>query len=245
MISVVLCFRDRSDRRFFEDLITKEIRLLTRESYCIRDGALQAASDEGPYPDLIIHELARDEDISKVIRLRQSFPETEVFIAADSGMTATDYVIPDIRPSGLAIRPFMEARAVLRKLLIEILKKRMGSGRYMVVRTGNTDHFVPYQAILYIQADNGLLFLHCERMTISFYGFLHELDNELPQTFFRCHRSFIVHTISVEKMNMAPPVLTLKNGRTVPVSRRLGRRLRSHMIAMGREDNREKKEHMP
>ncbi|GJL92966.1 MAG: hypothetical protein DHS20C04_26250 [Hyphococcus sp.] len=53
---------------------------------------------------------------------------------------------------------------------------------------------------------------------------LHELESELPQTFLRVHRSYIVNTSFVRSLTREANgvgALTLNNGETVPVSRRI------------------------
>jgi len=63
---------------------------------------------------------------------------------------------------------------------------------------------------------NGACHLHLAK--------LHELESDLPQTFLRVHRSYIVNTAHVRTLTREANgvgALAMSNGESVPVSRRI------------------------
>ena len=250
MISVDLYFRSEEDCCVFVKVLEEEIRWQCGGDFSIRrrfpgrsmaqDPPVNMLPEGECFPDLIIYGLEKKEDIAELTRLRRSCPDAEILIAAEDSPAPTDYVIPGIRPAALVIRPFEGIRNTVGDLVRLLLTKRMEEGRYMRVLTGKVDYYIPWRSILYIEAGDKVVSLYCEGRTITFYGSLREIEKDLPPTFFRCHRRYIVHRIFVETICLSSGSLTVRGGRVIPVSRRCGRILKKQMAADGPEDNRKK-----
>ena len=65
---------------------------------------------------------------------------------------------------------------------------------------------------------NRKIYLHKNEETVPFYGKLNELESMLPDTFFRCHRSYIVNFDHVK--HYQKETVWLDNESIVPLSRR-------------------------
>ena len=50
-------------------------------------------------------------------------------------------------------------------------------------------------------------------------GSLNAVEKELPQEFIRCHRSYIVNRLHIERLNLPEMAVYLANGERIPVSR--------------------------
>ena len=77
---------------------------------------------------------------------------------------------------------------------------------------------IPFEQILYLEVMNRKIYLHKNEETVPFYGKLNELEPMLPDTFFRCHRSYIVNFNHVKHYKRE--VIWLDNESIVPLSRR-------------------------
>lgn len=77
---------------------------------------------------------------------------------------------------------------------------------------------IPFEQILYLEVMNRKIYLHKNEKSISFYGKLNELEPMLPDTFFRCHRSYIVNFDHVK--HYKKEAIWLDNEYIVPLSRR-------------------------
>ena len=62
------------------------------------------------------------------------------------------------------------------------------------------------------------IYLHKNREYFPFYGKLGELEAMLPDTFFRCHRSYIVNFDHVQRYKKEE--IWLDNEEAIPLSRR-------------------------
>ena len=72
--------------------------------------------------------------------------------------------------------------------------------------------------VYYLEVINRKIHLHTEQESLPFYGKLEELEPSLPETFFRCHRSFIVNFDHVQRYDKKD--VWLLNGEQIPLSKR-------------------------
>lgn len=77
---------------------------------------------------------------------------------------------------------------------------------------------LPYDEITYIEVRDRKVTVHTLDGLVDFYGRLEALEKQLPDCFFRCHRSFIVNMECVISFNRTD--IFLKNHQSVPVSKR-------------------------
>ncbi len=91
-------------------------------------------------------------------------------------------------------------------------------GRAITIRQGTTVRRVPFEQILYLEIMDRKIYLHKNREYFPFYGKLGELEAMLPDTFFRCHRSYIVNFDHVQRYKKEE--IWLDNEEAIPLSRR-------------------------
>ena len=102
------------------------------------------------------------------------------------------------------------------------------------INNGNKTELINVSSIAYCKGAgdyvevaliNGKTLLHSEKMT--------KLERNLPITFLRVHRSYIVNTTlitSLERKKSGVGLLSLENGETVPVSRRIMPSVRERLV---------------
>lgn len=88
----------------------------------------------------------------------------------------------------------------------------------IAIRQGTSVIRVPFEQILYLEVINRKIYLHKKEESFPFYGKLDELEPALPDTFFRCHRSYIVNFDHVQHYKKEE--IWLDNEHAVPLSRR-------------------------
>ena len=99
-------------------------------------------------------------------------------------------------------------------------------GGYQIKSNGQT-RVIPFDEILYFESHHTphKMILHTEDSSIEFYGPISKVEENCPG-FFRCHKSFVVNTRHVRKIDSVAREATLKNGAKVLVSvRRLAKLL--------------------
>ncbi len=82
-------------------------------------------------------------------------------------------------------------------------------GRIVVVQT---------REITYVESDRRILHVHTVSETVDAYGKLSSIQEELPEGFIQCHKSFLVNLRYVKESYL--DTLRLVTGETVPVSQK-------------------------
>ena len=88
----------------------------------------------------------------------------------------------------------------------------------LAIRQGTAVIRIPFGQILYLEAMNRKIHLHKNGEFLPYYGKLDELEPTLPDTFFRCHRSYIVNFDHVQHYKKEE--IWLDNDMVLPLSRR-------------------------
>ena len=88
----------------------------------------------------------------------------------------------------------------------------------LAIRQGTAVIRIPFGQILYLEAMNRKIHLHKNGEFLPYYGKLDELEPTLPDTFFRCHRSYIVNFDHVQHYKKEE--IWLDNEEVLPLSRR-------------------------
>ena len=88
---------------------------------------------------------------------------------------------------------------------------------------------VPFSSVEYIMTDGPhRLLLTTEKQAIHFYGTLKELE-AIDDRLLRCHQSYLVNMMQVQKYDSRLKSLLLHSGKTIPVSRRLASKVKSFL----------------
>ncbi len=143
-----------------------------------------------------------------------------------------------MRPAGVLMLPLRDelARVSLRRILndYEALYEQGNEGAYMVVSTGGTVQRIAYKDILYLEAQNKLLRVCTAHHAITIRASLNTLAEELPESFIRCHRSYIVNRDYVESFISPEMTVCLTTNERLPVSRSYKDALRERLKEVSR-----------
>lgn len=83
-------------------------------------------------------------------------------------------------------------------------------------KQGTSYHKIFYDDILYFESINKMIKIHCINETVSFYGKLIDIVDELSHDFLNIHKSFLVNYNKISKFHYDEIVLI--NGETLPIS---------------------------
>ena len=148
-------------------------------------------------------------------RLRARGDESKlVFITAHRQYAVDAY---DVQAFHYLIKPVDLKK--LETVLLNLCSLLKGEYEHaLTVCQGTLVRRIPFEQILYLEVMNRKIYLHKNEESIPFYGRLNELEPTLPDTFFRCHRSYIVNFDHVN--HYKKEAICLDNGYIVPLSRR-------------------------
>ncbi len=90
--------------------------------------------------------------------------------------------------------------------------------------------FVPFNRILYIEAQRQFVRIHTEEGDYRMKTSLAEMETELDEYFYRCQRSFLVNLSFVTRIKSQ--CVILKNGEEIPISRGLAEKIGKAVIKL-------------
>lgn len=146
-----------------------------------------------------------------------------IIVVADNKMSPMEYIVPDIKVGALLIKPY--SKEMMNKVLFESIQSYMTEfsdsdiNRQFIIDTREGRQVIPYSTINYFEAREKKIFANIGSKEIAFYDTIDNLEKNLPDLFIRCHRSFIVSKLKIDKIYLSQNLITLMDGYNVPLSR--------------------------
>lgn len=173
--------------------------------------------------DMLLFEADTGEDLSVLRELREQLPEASLLLIAGADLVPEQYVTPHLYPSMLLRKPFDRQKAfdAVRQLLAGYYRRReRESAQRLMIRRGDNRRYFHYTQILFLEAKEKKLILYSEQEELAFYGSLREMEKVLPKYFIRCHRSYIVNSMHISRLNLSQGILHVEEKFVIPISRR-------------------------
>ncbi|KPU42380.1 accessory regulator protein A [Oxobacter pfennigii] len=92
----------------------------------------------------------------------------------------------------------------------------------IAVKSGYQEYHIPVNDIVYIESFGPKLIIHTNDGSIEYYGTLKDIEssiNELTDTFFRSHKSFLINTRHITEANLQDMSVTMSTGDKCLISR--------------------------
>lgn len=86
--------------------------------------------------------------------------------------------------------------------VVRISVERKSKKIYKDSESGGEIYYFHYEEIQYLEARDKKIILHVNKYEISFYSSLQKLEKILPDYFIRCHRSYIVNFMFIQKADL-------------------------------------------
>lgn len=163
-------------------------------------------------PDLILLDISLENNngINIAKTLNRDYPKTKIVYITSHLEFVKDIYETDFQ--NILIKPIEKEK--LQKVLMAIYKKDI-----LVIKSGNKVFRINQNDIYYIESKKRLAYIHTSDELYICYRKLSDLLSQLNQSFYMCHKSFIVNMNSIKKVS--PTFLFLNNGDMIPVSRSL------------------------
>ena len=131
---------------------------------------------------------------------------------------AMDYIIKDdIENINIRIRECLQ-NANLRTSNVD----GISNNNIFTIKLGSRLVNVNYNDIMFIETSSTIhkLILHAKNRQLEFYGKIKEIEEQLGEEFFRCHRAYLVNMKNVLEVKKHERVLVMINGEECLVSTR-------------------------
>lgn len=96
------------------------------------------------------------------------------------------------------------------------------------IKSGHRDRLINVATISYIESSLHKAIVHCRTGNFETYARLDDLQQQLPASFSRCHRSFLVNLAYVASLEDSD--IRMHDGTVIPVSRRRSRQVQHDLL---------------
>lgn len=113
------------------------------------------------------------------------------------------------------------------KALVEDYSKVVSSNlpdgnNFITVKSGYQEYHIPVHSIIYIESFGPKLAIHTVDSQFECYDTLKRIEesiNEITDTFFRSHKSFLINTRHIKEVNLQDQTVTMSTDETCLISR--------------------------
>jgi DNA-binding LytR/AlgR family response regulator len=109
----------------------------------------------------------------------------------------------DVRAFHYLVKPVNEDKfnSVFSRALTEYNKFNELAEKYILIKSGSTHHKILVKDVLYIESQGKKVSVHTKTGRMEYYDTMQELENALGDSFFRCHRCYLVNMSHVVRYN--------------------------------------------
>lgn len=178
---------------------------------------------EHPLVDMCCYDILPKGSVDYLLELRKQYAQMGLMLIADATVSPLVYLKPGIRADSLLMRPIQPE--VLRDTMKEFFSSYLQSvdeqeGVSSFVIDGKSGKInIPYTDIFYFEAREKKIFVRTLNEEYGFYTTIEQLEEQLPDSFIRCHRSFIINSAKISKIMLSQNIIYLSQGFDVPLSR--------------------------
>lgn len=148
---------------------------------------------------------------------RQQADTVLIFI---TGMKEYVFEAFDVSAFHYLLKPIDEGKLleVLDRAVREVEKRKDGRHRQLFVRTKGRSLTIDQSDILYIESKAKKAEIHTVKETIEIYASMNELEEQLGESFYRCHRGYLVNMAYIAEYGADS--ISLAGGETVYLTKK-------------------------
>lgn len=173
--------------------------------------------------DMICLDLTMDGALPMAEQLRGEYSEAYLTLIADAGISPVRYIRPSIHADSLMIKPLDDRQIndVMSEAVSAYIRRfsETDQNKVFIAENRGERNLIEYGRILFFEAREKKVFLSTEREEYGFYDTLDDLEGRLDDSFMRCHRSYIVNTQRIARVEISAGRIVLDDGTELPLSR--------------------------
>ena len=176
-----------------------------------------------PVLDMISWDITITGALESLERLRQKYRQSFLLVIADDKVSPMSYLRPAIMPTSLLLKPIKqkELTSVMQEM-IEVFSEKFAQDKpkeVYVIDSREGRQYIPYSQIYYIEARDKKIYVRTKQEEYGFYETIENMEKQLPSSFCRCHRSYIVNMDKVISVKISQNLIELYGDMEVPLSR--------------------------
>lgn len=210
-MNIAICDDEEAIREQIKELVIKEKPGVCTELYETGDGLLAA----GKQFDMVFLDIQMEgtDGIGTARKLRERDEDTIlVFI---TGIREYVFEAFDVAAFHYLLKPVEEDkfREVFRRAERELDKRRKQQRETVFIKTRSRSFTLDADSILYVESRGKKVEVHAKGETIEAYASMNEMEGQLGESFYRCHRGYLVNMAYVAEYDSEG--ITLNNGECV------------------------------
>ena len=227
MVAVVICDENNRECAAIGESCRTQVANCSDDSMQVSvipdDRTLEQAAEAEKPIHLLYYEFQGDEHLDGLRLLKKRNGDAMVMLITETTVSPLSYLRPGIAPDALLLRPIEKAQLneTNREFVqsyFEKMQDRLAQDSF-VVDTREQKTIVPFSHIYYFEARDKKLFLRTRHEEYAFYSTIDVLEKTLPESFRRCHRSYIVNIKKLVRVVPGENYLQLMDQLSVPLSR--------------------------
>ena len=210
-LNIAICDDEKAIREQINELIEKEKLGVCSEHYETGDSLLAA----GKQFDIVFLDIQMDgtDGIETARKLRERDEDTIlIFITA-----IREYVFKafDVAAFHYLLKPIEEDKfhEVFQRAKRDLEKRKKQQRETIFIKTRNRSFTLEKDSILYIESRAKKVEIHTTGEIIEAYASMNEMEGQLGESFYRCHRGYLVNMAYVAEYDSES--VTLNNGEYV------------------------------
>ena len=225
-MNIAICDDEQAIREQINELIVKEKPGVCPELYETGDGLLAA----GKQFDIVFLDIQMEgtDGIETARKLRERDEDTILIFI--TGIREYVFEAFDVAAFHYLLKPVEEDkfREVFRRAERELEKRKKQQRETVFVKTRNRSFTLEKDSILYIESRAKKVGIHTTGEIIEAYSSMNEMEGQLGESFYRCHRGYLVNMAYVAEYDSKS--ITLNNGECVYLAKeKYGEFVRAYM----------------
>lgn len=223
MISMLIYSRKQNEIELLKEISKDVMAFQSEERLQIATFSDAKEIDDGSLENIDVAYIDITDDCGLQVAkdLRSRFPNVEIMIISNSTISPMVYLTPTVRAASLLLKPldYSMIENGVRELFALLRPEEINKRDMFVFEDDKEQRRIPYSHILYFEARNRRIYVRIQNKEYGIYGALDSLEEELPEQFKRCHRSYIVNTSFMSKVWYSKNSILLSNDEEIPLSR--------------------------
>ena len=211
MISIAIVDDEEIIREQVKKLIEKRFTDCKMDTYATGETLLNT----GKYYDIVFLDIQMEgiNGIDTAKELRQKFED--IVLIFITGVKEYVFDAFDVGAFHYLVKPVEEEKLfkVYERAVVEVAKQRRRKEEPIFIKTRNRNITLEQKDILYVESRGKKVEIHTGTEIVEAYGAIRELQRQLSDSFYRCHRGYLINMAFV--LEYSNDSILLKNGETV------------------------------
>ena len=175
--------------------------------------------------DVSCFDITTDNSIKAVEDFREQNESSMLVIISDATISPLTYMKPSVMASSLLLKPLVNdsVSSCMKEVVNSFYKKKNvpqeSDEHKFCVETKDGKTYYSFDKIIHFEAREKKIFLNTQYDEEGFYSTLDSIIDQLPDYFVKCHRSFIVNTRKITKIQASQNLIYCEGDIVLPLSR--------------------------